>query len=98
MREAFVLLHPGQLFGFVTGETVRHQRPGVVARDEFPYLLIAMLSPNLINGLLVGVEGHQVRSVAADPPARVVGVSDWRMPHLLAKLLIGGTDGALGLF
>src|SRR5271169_517280 len=97
MSEALVLLHPGQLRGFVTGEAVRHQRSGVVARDEFPHLLIAMFPPNLINRLLVGIEGHQIRSVAADPPARVVGVSDRRMPHLLAQFLIGGADGPLGL-
>ena len=79
MREAFVLLHPGQLLGFVTGEAVCHQNPGVVAGDEFPHFLIAMSPPNLIYGLLVGIEGHQVGSVTADPPTGIVGVSHRRM-------------------
>jgi hypothetical protein len=62
-----VLLHPGQLFGVVTGEPICHQCPGVIVRDDFPHLLVAMLRPHLINGLLAGVERHQIRSVAADP-------------------------------
>src|SRR5207237_888771 len=53
---------------------------------------------DLINGLLAGVEGHQVRSVAAHSPTRVIGVSDWRLPHLLAQFLINGAHGPLGLF
>src|SRR5580658_9092020 len=98
MRDAFVLLHSGQFFGFVTRKAVRHQGPAVVAWNDLPYLLTAMLPPDLINRLLAGVEGHQVGSLTAHSPTRVVGIGHGRLTYPLAQLPIGGPDGTLGLF
>ncbi len=86
MGEAFVLFHSGQFFGFVAGEAVGDQRSGVIARDDFPHLFIAMLRTDLIDRLLAGVEDHQVGGLAADSPTGVVGVGDRRAPHSSTQL------------
>src|ERR1017187_2322001 len=75
MREALLLIHSGQLVGFVVGTSIRYQGAGVVARHQFTHLLIAMLGSDLVDGGLVGVEHHQLGWLSTYRPT---GAAVWR--------------------
>src|ERR1035437_6972462 len=97
MREALLLIHSGQLVGFVAGTSIRYQSALVVARHQFPHLLVAMLGADLVDGGLVGVEHHQLGWLTTYCPTGVVGVGDWCVADPSAGLLIGIAHHAGGL-
>src|SRR2546422_8676359 len=88
MVQALLLVHVGQLIRLVAFAAVGYHHPRVVGGNQFSHLFIAMLASNLKHGGLVRVEGHQMRGLPVNSPARVIGVGYRRQGYTCSQLLV----------
>jgi hypothetical protein len=59
-------------------------------------LSVAVPGPDLVDGNLVGIEGHQVGILTTYLPTSIVGVDRWGVSYRMPQILVGGTHGTLG--
>src|ERR671918_321901 len=81
MGHTLLLPHLAKGPGLIATASVRSHHSLVIPGNHLLDLPVAVPGPDLVDGNLIGVEGHQVGVVSTYLPARIVGVDHWGPPE-----------------